>query len=386
MKNQRDLFIIIGLFVALILFIAFGPRAEPSPGDPDRPTTRSGAEGGALALYNWVDEMGYDAQRLEYRAFELGEQDDALFILSPIELIEPQEAQIALDWVDQGGTLILADDSPILFGNVGRVFEALDIEREIYEEELLIDRLESAQPVLDQPPFDEVIVNTERVLIPQRNDYAELIGSGDELVLAGIKYGRGYIYLATTVYPFTNNGLREEANAELVLNLLRRVPSGGRVLFDEYHHGFFTPPSTTTTIFSSPWGWAAAYATAAVALYLILSGRRFGKPIPIKEEVALRSSAEYVESMADLFQRGGKRGYILQHYHRNFKRQLARPYGVNPKLDDDAFVRELARFRDIDEAALLSLLNRLRSTPTNEAALVRIVEETEQTLASLTRR
>lgn len=386
MKNQRDLFIIIGLFVVLILFIAFGPRGEPTTSDPSRPTTHSSADSGALAMYNWIGEMGYDAQRLEYRAFELDEQDDALFILSPIELIEPQETQKTLDWVDQGGTLILADDSPILFGNVGRVLEELDIEREVYEEELLIDRLQSAQPVLDQPPLDEVIVNTERVLVPQRNDYAELIGSGDELVLAGIKYGRGYIYLSTTVYPFTNSGLREEANAEFVLNLLRRVPAGGRVLFDEYHHGFFTPPSTTNTIFSSPWGWAAAYATTAVALYLILSGRRFGKPIPLKEEVTLRSSAEYVESMADLFQRGGKRQYILQHYHRNFKRQLARPYGINPKLDDDAFVRELARFRDVDEAAVLALLNRLCSTPASEAALVRIVEETEQTLASLIRR
>ncbi len=134
--------------------------------------------------------------------------------------------------------------------------------------------------------------------------------------------------------------------------MLRRVPAGGRIQFDEYHHGFFTPPSTTRLVLGSPWGWAAAYAVLVVALYLLLSGRRFGRPVPLKEELTRRSSAEYIESMADLFQRGGKRSYILQHYHAAFKRKLAGPLGANPQLPDEEFVRELARYRDLDQPML----------------------------------
>jgi hypothetical protein len=80
--------------------------------------------------------------------------------------------------------------------------------------------------------------------------------------------------------------------------------------------------------------------------------------------------------MADLFQRGGKRGFILQHYALMFKRRLARPYGINAMLDDEAFVSELARYREIDQAALRALLARLRREQVSEDELLRVVNET----------
>jgi hypothetical protein len=237
--------------------------------------------------------------------------------------------------------------------------------------------------VLDQPPVGEAAVQTGRVLVPRVDDYVKLLGPADAAIVAGIKRGRGYIYLSAATHPFTNAGLRDSENAGLALNLLRRVPAGGRIQFDEYHHGFFTPPSTTRVVLGSPWGWAGAYAALAVGLYLLLSGRRFGRPIPLKEEVTRRSSAEYVESMADLFQRGGKRGYILRHYQAAFKRRLAKPLGVNPQLPDDEFVRDLARYRDLDQPALLALLARMRGERASEAELLRAVAEADEYLASV---
>jgi hypothetical protein len=134
-------------------------------------------------------------------------------------------------------------------------------------------------------------------------------------------------------------------------------------------------------LLGSPLGWAAAYALLATGLYLLLAGRRFGRPVPVKEELARRSSAEYVESMADLLQRAGQRGYILKHYHTMLKRRLAAPAGISPQLDDAAFVRELARFRTVDEQALLTLLARLRSSKISEAELVRAVAQVHEILA-----
>ncbi|HWQ13743.1 MAG TPA: hypothetical protein VNL77_13150 [Roseiflexaceae bacterium] len=87
--------------------------------------------------------------------------------------------------------------------------------------------------------------------------------------------------------------------------------------------------------------------------------------------------------MADLFQRGGKRAYILRHYHAALKRRLARPYGVNPQLDDAAFVRELARTRELDEPALLALLGRLRAAPVDEAGLLRTVADADAYLSKI---
>jgi hypothetical protein len=386
LKNRRDIFIIAGLFLALILFVALGPGRQQQPSDPEAATTHSSAEGGALALYAWTRAMGYDARRLEYRPFALAEDDAALVILNPSEAINRAQAREALDWVEGGGTLILADDSSIVFGAPNALFDELHVDLAVYSSTLVIDRAAPAQPVLDQPPPGKVLVQTGRVLVPRRSDYVKLLGPPDGVVLAGIKHGRGYIYVSAASYPFTNAGLRDSENAALVLNMLRRVPTGGRIEFDEYHHGFFTPPSTGSVVLGSPWGWAAAYAVVVIALYLIVGGRRFGRPVPLAEEVVRRSSAEYVESMADLFQRGGKRAYILRHYHAAFKRRLARPYGINPRGDDTEFVRELARFRELDEPALLALLSRLGNEQAGEAELVRTVADAEQLLAADGRR
>lgn len=377
--KRKDLLIIAGLFLALILFVALGPGRRQQSSAPATPTTHSSAPEGALALYNWSRAMAYDGRRLEYRPFALDEQDAALVILDPSEPIDRGEARRTLRWVEGGGTLILADDSPIVFGAPNALFDELKVGLGVYSTTTTIERAAPAQPALDQPPTGQALVRTGRQLLPRRDDYVKLLGPADAVVVAGIKHGRGYVYLSASAYPFTNEGLRDGENAALVLNMLRRVPPGGRIQFDEYHHGFFTPPSTGSVILSSPLGWAAAYAVAAIALYLIVSGRRFGRPIPLKEEVARRSSAEYVESMADLFQRSGKRGYILRHYHAAFKRRLARPYGINPQLDDAAFVYELARFRQVDEPALLALLERLRRADAGEAELVRTVAEAEAT-------
>lgn len=384
MSNRKDILIISGLFLALILFIAFGPSRQPQASNPAEATTHSSAPEGALALYNWARAIGYDTQRLEYRAFALDERDAALVVLNPSESVNRTQARAILDWVDRGGTLILALDRNALFGPTNELLDELKFDTTVYTTTQTIERAGPAQPALDQPPVGRAAVQAGRVLVPHRDDYATLLGAPGAPLIAGVKHGAGYVYLSATVFPFSNEGLRDSENAALVLNMLRRVPAGGRIQFDEYHHGFFTPPSTGRVLLGNPWGWGAAYAVIMIGLYLVIGGRRFGRPVPLREEVARRSSAEYVESMADLFQRGGKRGYILRHYRAALKRRLARPSGVNPQLGDDEFVRELARARPIDEPALAGLLARLRAQSPREDELVRAVADADAVAETLT--
>jgi hypothetical protein len=239
------------------------------------------------------------------------------------------------------------------------------------------------QPALDSPPLTRPQVQASRILLPRRPDYTALLGTSDALVSLGLRHGQGYVYLFSTVYPFTNDGLADEQNARLVLNAMRRVPAGGRVLFDEYHHGYIRPPTAATPLTGNPIGWAGLYIGVAVGMYLLLSGRRFGRPVPLAEEVQRRSSAEYVESMADLFQRGGKTAYIGAHYHTQFRRQLARPYGINPQLDDDTFAFEVARVAALEgqEAAALRAVLQQLGQPPDDAALLRAISNADAFVA-----
>ncbi|MCG8352026.1 MAG: DUF4350 domain-containing protein, partial [Chloroflexales bacterium] len=331
MRRYRDLFILITLFATLVIFTIIGPGNSRDDAFETRPTTYSSAPGGALALLRWLNEdLGFEARRLEYTDFALDERTDAFVILSPSEPINRTQADVVLRWVADGGTLILADDRPQLFVARNAILDELEIAMNAIED--TIERAAVVQPVLDAPPLQSVLANTSQTLEFNRADVAPLVAQPDAPILVGLKLDFGYIYISSTSYPFTNEGLRDEQNSALVLNLLRRVPRGGQVLFNEYHHGFVEPPSLRNLVMSSPWGWGLLYAIAIVAGYLILTGRRFGQPVPVRVEVERRSSAEYVESMADLFQRGGKQHFILLHYHQAFKRRLARPYGINPRL------------------------------------------------------
>ena len=132
MKNRRDILIIIGLFAALILFIALGPGRQPQASDPAQATTHSSAPEGALALYNWTRDLGYDSRRLEYRAFALEESDAALIILNPQEPINRTQSRAMLDWVEQGGTLIFADDQSAIFGASNALLDDLQFDTGVY--------------------------------------------------------------------------------------------------------------------------------------------------------------------------------------------------------------------------------------------------------------
>lgn len=372
MRQLRDLLLIAALFGVLIAFVVVGPSRTP-PLAPDAPTTYSRAPTGALALYEWTRAMGYDARRLEYRPFELTDDDAVLVMLNPSAAISKDHARHIRTWVERGGTLIFAEDTPALFSISNALFDELQVRMTVITGTQEIERVPALQPVFDQPPVRELNVRPRRALAPQRNDYAPLFGAAGQTLIAGIRVGQGYAYISATTHPFTNSGLRDRQHAALVLNMLRRAPPGGRILFDEYHHGLVAPPAPTDGLLRTPWGWAGIYAATVTALFLLLGGRRFGRAVPLKEERERRSSAEYVESIADLYQRGGKRAYMLRHFYASFKRRLAQPYGINPQVDDREFVYQLARLRPIDEAALLALLAQLRATPASDAELLRVV-------------
>ncbi len=128
------------------------------------------------------------------------------------------------------------------------------------------------------------------------------------------------------------------------------------------------------------WGWAALYAVGVIALYIVLTGRRFGRPVPLKQDVARRSSAEYVQSVAHLLRRGRKRGPIAQHFHDTLKRRLSKPYGFVAPADDTAFVRELVRVggaTDEQAARCDRVLEGLSRPDMSDMELVRLVRDAD---------
>lgn len=373
MKRARDLVLIMALFGLLIAFTVYGPGRNQAESGGREGSTYSLDDTGALGLQRWLRALGYDARNLEYAAWQIPDEAAVLFMIAPREEpITPEQADETLRWVRNGGTLILVQPDQPLAARPNALMDQLQAATVISDDVALEERATAAQPLLTNPPVLSVPVKTEAVLDLRRSDALPILQTRLGVTLAGVQEARGYVYLASSTYPFTNAGLREPGSAPLMLNLLARAPRGATVLFDEWHHGYRTPPTLRNIAIRQGWGWAVAYTALVLVLYIVLTGRRFGRAVPLRADVARRSSTEYIQSMAQLFRRAGKQQFMLDHYRSQFKRRLARPYGFAPPADDEAFVRELERYRganDEQAARLRALLARLRA-PTNDQQMI----------------
>jgi hypothetical protein len=196
-------------------------------------------------------------------------------------------------------------------------------------------------------------------------------------VIVSFNEGQGQVWVIGAIYPFTNRGIQESANARLVANLVNTL-SHRAVGFDEARHGFGTPSSISGWLFNTPPGWSILLALSLTLLYLALRGRRFGRAVPIPEERLLREPVEYIRAMANLFRRSGQRTEMLKHYRAQFRRRLSERYNLDPRLDDIEIVKTIT-FRDptTDEAALRNLLSDLSRNSISEAQLVTTASEAD---------
>ncbi|MCX7792599.1 MAG: DUF4350 domain-containing protein, partial [Chloroflexaceae bacterium] len=311
---RRDALILGGVFAALALFIALGPgRAVSVPG-VGASSHASGPQG-ALALYRWIDALGYDVRRLQYlERFAPDPEAAMLIVLGPGERYTLDEAAAVAEWVEAGGILVLADDRPGQLAGAAPLLRAFDLELFAPPPDQLLEPAPVLQPVFGVPPARVVVAGATTALRTTRADAVPLVGASAAPLVLGLPYGAGYVFASAALHPFTNSGLGEGDNAAMVLNMLRRAPPGARVVFDEYHHGFISQPSLRGLLLGTPWGWAILYTALMLAAYLALTGRRFGRPAPLREETARRSSAESLESPDGLLPRVGRRDALQAHY------------------------------------------------------------------------
>ena len=161
----------------------------------------------------------------------------------------------------------------------------------------------------------------------------------NEVVAGMVRVGSGgRAYILGDTEPLSNDGLRRGDSSFLALSLLQRA-RGGRISFDEYHHGEGTGATGASVIFDGPVGLARSCSASSCSSAIALNGRRLGKPSQDGGEAVVPSATAYVTAMGQLFARSSQRGPIAGHYADELKRRIGNATGVDWHLDDAELLR-----------------------------------------------
>ncbi|MCY3722624.1 MAG: hypothetical protein OXG97_10420 [Candidatus Poribacteria bacterium] len=121
------------------------------------------------------------------------------------------------------------------------------------------------------------------------------------------------------------------------------------VLEKRYYTLETRPPNPfVALVFGTRGGLAAVYICSIVFIFLVMRGRRFGKPLDVQEK-SRRLSSEYVHAMTALYQKGNTRSEILRHIRDTFRSDLGDRWRVNPNVDTPTFLAELTQRGAVDE-------------------------------------
>ncbi len=370
---SRDARLAIGILLALLVVTIFAATQQQTEQVHPKLSTISSAPDGALALKLWMRELRYPVDEQVLESFIPPDQAIILFALEPF-FMTGAELKSMDQWVENGGTLIAIGEQYGMYALV----EHYDFFFEYLPDNEA--RPVAATPLLNSPVMSDLTHANVRIgLSTERDDYVVLAAYKGRPVLVSFEQGQGRVILGTLPDAFTNAGLKQGGNPELVLNILALARTRGTVWFDEWHHGV----QGRTQILGpeqflrrTPLGHALLFTLFAVFITLFLQGRGFGRPVPLPQEIKRRGAWEHVTGVANLSRRAAHRPAVMLYYHGQIKRKLGQRYRLDPGMDDEKYVNTLAGYNlTFDKAELLNLLKRLKRRNISETEMVQLAVE-----------
>jgi hypothetical protein len=276
-----------------------------------------------------------------------------VIVIAPPDVHNPDEEELTAltNWVEAGGLLIIIDrEIHVPVGDAS-------VSTELAQSKATVHPL---QPT----PFTRGVQRIElsdyatRVKVDSRSATYH-IGDDQAAVLADAQVGKGRVVLLTDPYVVANNGISQADNVILALNLLTDRPAG-KVAFDEYHHGYgasSTGGGLLSYFRGTPVPWMLAQAGLIAALVVYSYGRRFGRPIPLRQE-RRTTNLEFVSSMANITRLAHASDLAMENIYSEFRKRLCRFSGVPAKIENRKLAAAAARRARLDERGLAGLLSR----------------------------
>lgn len=328
---------ILGIVLAAGLLLALGLLAGP-PGQlgPSLDPSSTGPTG-TRALVDVARELGAQVTV----AAGLDAETDVLLILRD-GTSETEQSRV-LDWVADGGRLVVTDPTSRLHGLEVAGGLATDV----------LGPVGFAAGCPDLPDVETVVGATWTVYeTPENATGCVAVGAtGDWLVRQPM--GAGEIVALGGADPWTNSRLAEADNAVLAVRLLD-AREGVHLRIAPLPTPGSGDASLMDLVPTRVWH-LLALALVAFVLVAIHRGRRLGAPVA--EPLPLRvPAAELVRALGDLHHRAGDHRAAAGAVRDRLNADLRRLVAASPDLDDEALADLAAERLDLDSGSLRAAL------------------------------
>lgn len=362
------------VLVALLaaLGTVFGTRTTDA-NDPRRSTYMDSPHG-LHALHIVLAEVGAEPRRSMAPPASSDPAGATLVLAEPSEPLTRRETAEIVKWVDAGGRLVVAAgrgrdvvaaaSSYALLAEFGVMVQPGSVSPEgrvaVLDEETGRDvRSVDWHAGASIAPADAAAAEFER-----------LATAGGACVAARIARGEngGEVVVLADAELFDNESLGRADNAVFAVRLLLgRESDGGRVVFDEYHHGFSEGGTrehvvgVMLTMLIGTWpGRALLVIGIAGLVWLAGAGVRFGSPAP-EPPPPRRAMSEHADALGRIFEKAAARKETLAVLAAGARRVAAARLGMPGTLTGREFVARLRGLRAPGTADLADAMERAES-------------------------
>jgi len=320
----------LGLMVLAVLVLVLLRGNGNAKGSPNHAST-SDASNGTSALRLYADALGHSSGLIE-GDFNLPATPGLLFIFTP-GAFTAGEVQQVNSWITSGGVVVYAaeDGDPQLDAQFGLGRSSRQVAANAQAPAPVFGGIESVRGA-----------EAARAFSPSASQVPLLRNRGHDVLAVREAVGRGLLVAMTDPLVLCNGYLEKVDNGRLAADLIAMTPPGGRVWFDEFHHGAAATGPPETAWMTTPWGLGLVCAVLILFVGLALRGRGFGPPIPLRPR-ADRSTAEYAAAIGSLLHRTGARRVTLETLLSASRRAVAERIGLGSGVPSDRLTSTIAQ-------------------------------------------
>jgi hypothetical protein len=347
--------------MALLVFLLVLLRGTGTQGQsPDHASTSDAADG-TSALRAYADALGHSSGSVE-GVFSLSSSPGLLFVFTPTSGFSANEVQQLNSWMQSGGVVVYAAEGgdPQLDTQFGLRRSATDV---------------SAKAHTASPVFGGVAAvagaDNARDFKPTASQVPLLRNDAGDVLAVREAVGQGQLVALTDPLILCNGFLGKSDNGRFAADLMAMTPTGGRVWFDEFHHGAAASASPATAWMTTAWGFALLWAVVIIFAGLALRGRAFGPTIPLRSRDD-RSTAEYAVAVGSLLHRTGARRVTLEALLSATRRAVAQRVGLGGDVPSDRLNATISQRAPAAAAELARAERELEPASVSEAEVLKM--------------